>query len=92
MISMQDPLLKDRHLTLKQFAHNYASMIEVNIESSFHYRSPKIDANYDEYESKTLRPLNATFFHYFFGASKFLRMFALDFFLSAYRYPNERIR
>jgi len=42
-------------------------MIEASIDSSFHFRSPKIDANYDDYDSKTLRPLNATIFYYWFS-------------------------
>lgn len=83
-------------MTLREFAHNYAEMIEGAIHGSFHYRSPKIDVNYDDYETKTLRPLNATIFYYFFSSGSYAKtMYSRNFaqwLLSSYRYPNERIR
>jgi hypothetical protein len=56
-------------MTLNEFAHQYAALIESSIAGSFHYKTPKIDANYDDYDAKTLRPLNATIFYYFFRGS-----------------------
>lgn len=90
-LAYQDPNLKNRQMTLSQFAHNYAAMIEASIDGSFHYKTPKIDANYDDYESKTLRPLNATIFYYFFRGNAQGRQFA-RWMLSTIRFPNEKMR
>jgi hypothetical protein len=76
---------------LREFAHNYAEMMESSIASSYNFRTPKIDVNYDDYEQKTLRPLNATIFYYFFNSTRSSRTFA-KWLLSTIRYPNEKIR
>jgi hypothetical protein len=48
-------------------------------------------ANYDDYQEQTIRPLNATFFYYFFGAEKSKRVFA-RWLLSTFSYPNQKMR
>jgi hypothetical protein len=53
--------------------------------------SPKISANYDEYQEQTIKPINATFFYYFFSAEKGKRAFA-KWMLSTFSYPNEKVR
>ena len=68
--------LKQPNMTLREFAHNYADMMEGSIAASYNFRTPKIDANYDDYEAKTLRPLNATIFYYFFSSDRRSRTFA----------------
>lgn len=90
-MSVNDPGLKNKKMTLKEFARNYAFMIEGNIAGSYHYRTPKIDANYDDYDSKTLRPINATIFMYFFSSTGASKNFA-QWMLSTIRYPNEKMR
>jgi len=91
LISVNNSNLKDRNLTLREFAKKYACMIDNNIAGSFHYRTPKIEANYDDYDSKTLRPLNATIFMYFFSSTGASKNFA-QWMLSTIRYPNEKMR
>jgi hypothetical protein len=66
-------------------------MIETLIEDSHHGLSPKIEANYDDFREKTIRPLNATIFYYFFSADRRRRTVA-QWLLSAIRYPNEKVR
>lgn len=66
-------------------------MIEEQIDESYDYRSPKIEANYDDFSEKTIRPLNATLFYYFFSADRRRRTVA-QWLLSAARYPNDKIR
>lgn len=83
--------MKKPTITLREFAHNYADMIEGSIAASYNFRTPKIDANYDDYENKTLRPLNATIFYYFFSSDRNSRTFA-QWMLSTIRYPNEKMR
>lgn len=89
--SMQYNKLWTRNQTLRDFCTSYANMIEILIEDSFNDRSPKIEANYDDFQEKTLRPLNATIFYYFFSADKRRKTFA-QWLLSSVRYPNERVR
>jgi hypothetical protein len=66
-------------------------MIEILIEESHNGRSPKIAANYDDYGERTVRPLNATIFYYFFSADRRKQTIA-QWLLSTIRYPNERVR
>ena len=54
-------------------------------------KCPKIEANYDDYGEKTIRPLNATIFYYFFSANRSGKNFA-QWMLAAARYPNDRVR
>ena len=49
---------------------NYALMIEDLIIESNNGLSPNIEANYDDFREKTIRPLNATIFYYFFSGSR----------------------
>lgn len=89
--SLQYNRLFRRGLNLREFCAEYANMIEVLIEDSHNDRSPKIEANYDDFGERTIRPLNATIFYYFFSADRRKRTFA-QWLLSAARYPNERVR
>lgn len=89
--SLQYQRLYSRGLNLRQFCTEYANMIEVLIEDSHNDRSPKIEANYDDFGERTVRPFNATIFYYFFSADRRKRTLA-QWFLAAARYPNERVR
>jgi len=58
-----------------------------------HYgKCPKIEANYDDYREKTIRPLNATIFYYFFSTSSAANRTWAQMMLSAARFPNDRMR
>jgi len=70
------PDLKSNKLSLREFARNYALLIETMTESSHNGKCPKIEANYDDFAEKSIKPLNATIFYYFFGASKAGRTWA----------------
>jgi len=83
--------LKNHKMTLNEFAHTYALLIETMVENSHNDRCPKIEANYDDFGEKTIRPLNATIFYYFFSANRMNKMWA-QWMLSAARYPNDRVR
>lgn len=83
--------LKSESMTLSKFAYNYALLIETMTETSHHGKCHKIEANYDDYKDKTINPLNATIFYYFFGADRAGRTWA-QWMLSSARYPNERVR
>jgi len=76
---------------LRNFATYYAQLIELYIDVSHGFRCPKIEANYDDFGEKTLRPLNATIFYYFFSANRSGKFFA-QWMLSAARFPNEKVR
>ena len=76
---------------MSEFAKSYAQMIEAQINTSFAWRCPKIEANYDDFGEKTIRPLNATIFYYFFSANRMSKTWA-QWMLSAVRYPNDRVR
>jgi hypothetical protein len=91
LASIQYNALNSKNLTLREFCKQYANMIEVLIEDSHNDRSPKIEANYDDFGEKTVRPLNATIFYYFFSADR-RRQSIARWLLSAARYPNERVR
>lgn len=58
---------------------------------SHNYKCPKIQANYDDFGDRTIRPLNSTIFYYFFSAD-FAKRTAAQWLLSTVRYPNEKIR
>jgi hypothetical protein len=91
IMSCQWPSFKDEQMTLREYAAEYAMFCESIIDASHGFRCPKIDANYDDYEAKTVRPLNATIFYYFFSSSKASRGWA-QMLLSSIRYPNEQMR
>jgi hypothetical protein len=54
-------------LSLREFSELYAHLIESLIEESHNNKCPKIEANYDDYSERTVRPINATIFYYFFN-------------------------
>jgi hypothetical protein len=89
--SMQYNQLYKRKQSLREFCAEYANMIEILIEDSHNDRSPKIEANYDDFGERTIRPFNATIFYYFFSADRRRRTIA-QWMLSAVRYPNDRVR
>ena len=89
--SLQYNALCGSSQSLREFCREYANMIEVLIEDSHNDRSPKIEASYDDFGEKTVRPINATIFYYFFSADRRRRTIA-QWMLSAVRYPNERVR
>ena len=91
VVSSRIPSLKSKQLTLREFANRYALLIQTLTESSHNYKCPKIEANYDDYGEKAIKPLNATIFYYFFGASRAGRSWA-QWMLSSARYPNDRMR
>jgi hypothetical protein len=77
--------------TVRDFCKHYATLIEILIEDSYNDKSPKIEANYDDFSEKTLRPFNATIFYYFFSGDRRKRTVA-QWLLSAIRYPNDKVR
>lgn len=76
---------------LREFARSYAGLIESMISYSHNMKCPKIEANYDDFGTKTVRPLNATIFYYFFSANRSGKSWA-QWMLSAVRYPNDKTR
>jgi hypothetical protein len=66
-------------------------VIEVLIADSHNDLSPKIEANYDDFAEKTVRPINSTIFYYFFSGDR-RRKSVAQWLLSAARYPNQRVR
>ena len=62
--------LKNQGQSLDRFCEEYAKIIEYQVDSSNNFKSPKIRANYDDYEEQVIRPLNSTIFYYFFSADK----------------------
>lgn len=68
--------LNSSKATLKEFCENYANMIEYLINESHNNRSPHIEANYDDFGERTVRPFNATIFYYFFSGDRRSRTFA----------------
>jgi len=76
---------------MDQFAEHYTALIEACIETSYGGKSPKIQANYDDYGTETIRPLNSAIFYYFFSASRARRGLA-QWMLASARYPNQKVR
>ena len=91
MASMQVIRLWGNGLTLRELTERYADLIQHLIELSHNSRAPNIEANYDDFAERTVRPLNATIFYYFFSAERYGKVLA-KMLLSAARYPNDRIR
>ena len=83
--------IKSPNMTLGEFSVRYGKFIEGHIAESHYYKNPHIEANYDDFQEKTIRPINATVFYYFFRLSKVNRKLA-QFLLATIRYPNERVR
>lgn len=76
---------------LRDLAMDYARLIDAMVDSSHNFKCPKIDANYDDFSQKTVMPVNATVFYYFFSTNRQGKTFA-QWILSSVRYPNERMR
>ena len=51
-------------------------VVEELIIDSHNDRSPKIEANYDDFAERTIRPFNATIFYYFFNGDRRSRTLA----------------
>ena len=77
--------------TLREFCREYAAMIIYLADESHGNRCHKVEANYDSYQEKTVRPINSTIFYFFFSADYAKRTFA-QMLLAAARYPNQKIR
>ena len=89
--SVQNRRLSYKDQTLGDFCKEYAAFIELLIEDSHSGKCPKIEANYDDFAEKTIRPINATIFYYFFSAGRTKKTIA-QWLLSAIRYPNEQVK
>ena len=91
MISLSFRHLNGKRLSLEEFARNYALLIENLIEESHNDNCPKVEASYDDYRERQVRPINATVFYYFFQGSAASKTLA-QWLLAAARYPNQRVR
>ena len=83
--------LQKGRLTLREFSKEYAMLIDSMTKSSHHFKSPKIEANYDDFAKETILPLNPTIFYYFFSSNRSGRTWA-QWMLAAVRYPNSKTR
>jgi hypothetical protein len=79
------------NMTLKEFSEMYARSLRTQVDISHNFLCPQIDANYDDYGKRTVNPISSTVFYFFFSAHRSRRRFA-QVFLSAARFPNEKIR
>ena len=78
-------------MTLKKFCEIYARSLRLQVDISHNFLCPKIDANYDDYGERTVDPINAAVFYFFFSGNRSRRKLA-QVILSAVRYPNEKVR
>ncbi len=78
-------------LSLHEFCVVYNDLIYTLVDLSHDGKCPKIEANYDDFGEKTVRPLNATIFYYFFSMDRRKRTLA-QWLLATIRYPNDRVR
>lgn len=83
--------LKNKDNSMEEFCKEYCQLIETLIEDSHNNKCPKIQANYDDFQEQTLKPLNSTIFYYFFSGDRMKRTFA-QWMLASVRYPNEKVR
>ena len=74
--SLNERALFNTKMTLEEFSKEYAYFINVLVDISHNQRCPKIEANYDDYQERTVRPLNATIFYYFFSMDRKKRTIA----------------
>lgn len=88
---MTDFRIHRQNQSLRAFCEEYSRLIEHNVYLSHNCSSPHIEANYDDYQEKTVRPFNATIFYYFFAGDRRGRTIA-QYLLSAIRYPNDKVR
>lgn len=91
MMASQDFSLKNHGDDMDAWCKKYCMLIEALIDKSHNYLSPKIQANYDNYENSTIQPLNATIFYYFFSADRTRRTIA-QWLLATARYPNDKVK
>lgn len=77
--------------TLKSFCEEYAYRMNDMVDISHNYKCHKIEANYDDFQERSLNPLNSTIYYFFFSSNRWTRSMA-GFLLSAARYPNEKLR
>jgi hypothetical protein len=87
--------MKNSHLTkassLNDFCQKYALLVDLMIDESHGGKCPKIEANYDDFQDKTLRPINSTIFYFFFNADRAKRTWA-EWLIASARFPNEKLR
>ena len=76
---------------METFCTEYAKLIEMTIAESNGGRCPKIQANYDDFNDQTIRPLNSTIFYFYFSGSRYRKVFA-QFLASAAQYPNAKVK
>lgn len=91
VVASTDYKLKIHDTSLEDWCVRYAYVLEALIDKSHNYRSPKIQANYDDFADSTIKPLNSTIFYYFFSGDRFKRTFA-QWMLSTARYPNQKVK
>ena len=68
--------LQKNSMTLREFCHYYARIIDTTTQSSHYFKCPKIEANYDDFGKETVLPLNPAIFYYFFSANRSGRTWA----------------
>lgn len=76
LTAAQDFSLKRHDHSLEDWCQNYCLLVEELIAKSHNYKSPKIQANYDDFGDATVKPLNSTIFYYFFSADRTRRTIA----------------
>lgn len=91
LLASQDFNLRAQSATMEQWCIDYCKLIEITIESSHNYLSPKIAANYDDYGDQTIKPINSTIFYYFFSADATKKTIA-QWLLATARFPNQRMK
>jgi len=90
MIFSSNPLYT-QDVTLREFSERYSSSLVEHVKKSHNNLCPKIDANYDDFEYKTVNPITSQVFYMFFSANRVSRGLS-SMFLAAARFPNEKIR
>ena len=90
-MSQTFPEFSKDDITMGDYAKEYSRLVSQLIESSHNYKSPKIEANYDDFSEQRIKPLNATIFYYFFGTNRAGKSWA-QWMLSSARYPNDKFR
>lgn len=89
--STHNSMLFKTNITLREWCKYYGAFIDVQVDESHNYRCHKIEANYDDYNQKVVRPINSTIFYYFFSLDRNKRFWA-RWLVSAARYPNDQMR
>ncbi len=59
--------LKKTNVSLHDFCVTYAYLVEQHISESHMGKCQYVEANYDDFGERAVRPLNATIFYYFFS-------------------------